>query len=342
MRLRARFLVTSFLVLTTLATSGSAAQNMPKETLEVARKMAGMVETGRAEENPSRFRAAARKTLQALNWGSIVPRGQMSIALVPEGQDLVRRLQTWTEPEAELPSAEEMKVWVNKLEDIYAIGSRMAIPAPSRQKLNRARQVLEVELQRSMYEEARGGGSDLTQRLGNLVARYIMNPLFGERSRAARRILVLVCFALLALLLAHVVWELLQAAGGAGRTGGGSRATGTERPIGYGLSVQQFLGRGDEARESNKPFRAMGLYYLALVTFLAAKGWTTFDRTLTNWEHYQKVRRSDGLDEQQLQQLAEVTRFFDESLYGKRRASGQDVQWLRDQVTKLVEGGEAT
>jgi hypothetical protein len=308
----------------------------PKHVLRRSRELAGRLESGEAQANPAAWRDDAAETLRLLLWTSTVPGGQMAVPLVPEGQELVQQMRGWAGGELPLPEAETMRDWVRTLEEIYRRGRRLSSPPPTPQQRARARQVLQLELGGSAYTEARDSGTSLSQRLANLAARYVMDPLFGKRTGAARQILLVICCVLLGLLLAHVIWELARARGaGTGRRDA-SATVSREEMLTSARTPGQFLDRGDAAREEGNLLRAMGLYYLALLTALARAGCTDLDRSLTNWEHYRRTSRSGRLQPGQLDRLAEVTEFFDRRCYGTHAASREDVTHLREQVHQMI------
>jgi hypothetical protein len=312
-------------------------QRNPQAIIRRGRRLLQMLENGAAREDPVKWRSYAAETLRLLLWTSIVPGGQMAPALVPTGDRLVRKMRTWAGGEVPPPTPQEMRQWVQDLQDIYRLGRRLSSSPPNQKQLARARNVLQLELSRSIYVEARRPGANLSQRLANLVARYVMDPLFGKRTRPARHALLVICFALLALLLAHVIWELARASRQSASHGGTSSSVKGEELLARSRTAEQLLARGDAAREDGELLRAMGLYYLALIAALAKAGCTPLDRSLTNWEHYHYSSRCRQLDNRQVSRLEEMTRFFDHHCYGPRSPSGDDADHLREQVAEFVD-----
>lgn len=317
--------------------AGEASLRQPSHVLQRSRELVRRLESGRAQQNPEAWRDYAAETLRLVLWTSTVPGGQMSVPLVPEGQDLVQQMRGWAGGELPLPEAETMREWVRTLEEIYRQGRRLSAAPPAPQQRARARQVLQLELGGSAYSEARESGTSLSQRLANLAARYVMDPLFGKRTSAARHVLLVVCCVLLGLLLAHVIWELARAGRAGGSRRDASATVSREEMLASARTPGQFLDRGDAARKAGDLLRAMGLYYLALLTALARAGCTDLDRSLTNWDHYRRTSRSGRLTPDQLDRLAKVTEFFDRRCYGAGTATREDTTHLREQVDEFIE-----
>jgi len=110
---------------------------------------------------------------------------------------------------------------------------------------------------------------------------------------------------------------------------------------GYVLSVssgEDVLKQADGARAGGNPVRAVGLYYLALIAWLAEAGCTRLDRTLTNWEHYQLAQASGRLEPEKLRRLADLNAFFDDHCYGGQVLSEDAVAEFRRSILNLRSG----
>ena len=73
--------------------------------------------------------------------------------------------------------------------------------------------------------------------------------------------------------------------------------------------------------------------YAGLLLTLNRLGWIEFDKTRTNWEYLQSVKRRNKTVARRMRPLTKV---FDEKWYGKKDCSEEDYQRFREELDRVV------
>jgi len=293
--------------------------------------------SGPTRPAPGAWKRRARRLLRRIERSEALANSTVRVAELEPAAELLLELRGWASSGSELPKARDFRLWLRRLRRQLTSTQRLGRAPPARESLNaRRRQLSRILRQRAYAEPARGGAS-LRARVAELVARYVLEPLLGSSRRsAARKVLLVVCLALLALLVGHVLWEL-WALFRRGRAQ--SQRAWFRSPVSAVQALgepAELLARGDRALGAGQPLRAMGLYYMAALCHLASAGCTRLDRSLTNWEHYRRARGSGRLGEEALERLRQLNALFDEHCYGGARPSEESVKRFRTLVVELA------
>jgi hypothetical protein len=104
-------------------------------------------------------------------------------------------------------------------------------------------------------------------------------------------------------------------------------------------TVDEWLELADSLVKENKYREAVRCLYLACLLRFDEKAIARFDRSQTNWEHYNRIQVSDKLP--QGLKFGPPTQSFDHIWYGNKKASISDVtqfkSWYEDIVARLKE-----
>jgi len=289
-----------------------------------------------AQIGPETWHRRARILSKRLTGLAPVPGSRVQASDVPPIAEMIEQLRVWAAPEARLPSAAQYHAWLTRLRKELDGIRRLGAAPPEEDVRRLARAELSSILEQRAYREFAEARPGLRARIADLVARYILAPMVGtKRAAAARRAVVIVCLALLGLLVGHITWELWTMLRRGQAVATGERAGtpgGCVRPL---SSAEELLARGDRMRQAGRVTQAIGLYYLALISWLAGARCTRLDRTMTNWEHYRLARESGRLNEEDVRRLAELNAFFDDHYYGGRSPSSASVERFRSRILQL-------
>jgi len=302
--------------------------------LEEVSLLGGRLEAVRTEQDARAWRAQAGRLGDGLGELVFPESGNLVLGEMEYFRPALTGLREWSDSERPLPSLREYRVWSEGLREALAGGQKLAFRAPDASTLAQARVRLTRILRQRSYREVLHSEPGLAEKIADLIYRYVVVPMFGERGTSVRGWVIVGCLVLLALLLAHTVWEVWFIYRGGRRAGGGPG----EGALGYALSLasgEDLLRRGDGMRSGGRLTPALGLYYLALISWLAEAGCTRLDRTLTNWEHYRLARSSGRLVPDALGRLERVNAFFDDHCYGGRPLSADMVAGFRADVLGL-------
>ena len=212
----------------------------------------------------------------------------------------------------------------------------LEVAPPSESYLAASRSELSQILRQPAYTGGARPGPSLLERMVLLVARYVFTPLFGTRTGRTAKGVQIVSLVLLAVLLGHMGWELWHMF----RRRRGAQAEEASLPEARVLrlmSSEELFQQGERLRAAGRLRRAMGCYYMALLSWLAAAGCTRLDRSLTNWEHYRRAADSGRLSPHALRRLADLNAAFDEHCYGGRAVSETALVDFRTRVVGLKE-----
>jgi len=301
-------------------------------------RLTAALDTVRTDRQKQAWRADAGRLAERLGNLAFPEQGSTLVSETRHFLPALTALSDWSDPATPLPSAREFRQWAEPLKRTLTVGQRLATQSPSWENISEARIRLERVLRQRPYRQVLESAPGLLERIADLIYRYLLNPMFGAKGGAIRGWVIIICLVLLALLLAHMVWEVwLMYRGGRRGARGGLGAGGTGYPLSV-FSGEDLMAQADAAGEGGKLVRDVGLYYLALIVWLAEAGCTRLDRTLTNWEHYRAARDSDRLGPETLRRLAEVNAFFDDHCYGGRPLSSDGAAQFRQKVLGLRSG----
>jgi len=250
---------------------------------------------------------------------------------------LVSRLGDWAQgPQDALPTPSAYRAWLKRLRAAIERAQGLGRPSHGRAFLEGARRDMAAILEHPRYSgEPAPGRGGLFRRAAAWVEAHLLRPLFGAEGGTVARGLVVVALLLLAVILGHMAYELRwMLRSGISRQDWEGRlpSRGVVRAL---SSPQAWLEEGDRARRDGRPLRAVGLYYLALIGYLAEKGCTRFDRTLTNWEHFDRAAGSGKLSAQEAERLRELTHLFDGYCYGGQAPSPAGAERFRSLVLEF-------
>ena len=287
-----------------------------------------------------------RRAIQLADRGAglpLSPGSHVSLSHADPIGDMLQGLRAWGDPKGpRLPSLEQYRRWLLEFKQAMASAQRLDGSPPTLELIASSRGELCRILEQRAYTDIVEAKSGLLERIAEMLRRYVLDPLFGPKSERARSVVALVALILLALLVGHITWEIW---GMLRHTGPRADQKGVGIPGFHALGIlsgEELLREGDRARAEGRLLRAIGLYYLSLIFWLAAADCTRLDRTLTNWEHYQAAARSRRMQGDDLHRLAEVNAFFDEHCYGGRPLSGTSVAQFRTSVVRLKDALHAT
>ncbi len=298
------------------------------------------LDSAQARRDPVAWRRRAFELTGRMARLPLVGGSDLTLPDAYSGADLLKSARQWAGPQAEaLPSAARYGSWLAELKLVLRSARRLGAQPPQRKSMAAASERLSVILSRRPYTDVAQTKPGLLETVAHLLVRYLLRPLFGEQAEAARNVVLILSFVLLALVIGHTVWELWH------MCHYGREAEGREGVQVPGLralrlfSGEELLREGDRVRAGGQFLRALGFYDLALLSWLAAAGCTDLDHSLTNWEHYRRAADSTRMRAEGLRHLAELSAFFDEHCYGGRALSEAlvaafraKVLWLREAV----------
>jgi len=299
-------------------------------------QLGAMLDAAREPQGLQAWRRRASAVSIRADSERLFERSELRLSDLYPTREMCAQLRLWADAEGEqLPSAARYQAWLRELKRALSDFQRLGTEPPSAPSRMQAQGELDSILQQPAYTEVARARPGLAARIAELVARYVFYPLFGpKRSATIQKAVTFVCLVILALLLAHTVWELWTALRSGRRLGAaqGRRALAQAVPL---ESAEELITRGDRLWTAGLLQQALGFYYLALISYLARARCTRLDRSLTNWEHYQLAARSGRLRDPDLRRLAELNGFFDEHCYGGLQPSEGSVRQFRAWVLEF-------
>ena len=320
----------------------SVAADEPKSAphaglLQELERLGTALEAARGSQDAETWRRMASETSIRMDSERLFERSEIRLSGIHPTQEMWGQLRLWAEAQGEqLPSAAQYAAWLRELKRALADFQRLGVEPPSMAARAHARGELDSILQQPAYVEVAQPRPGLAAKIAELIARYVFYPLFGpKRGTVAQKVVIVACLVILALLLAHTVWELWTAIR-SGRPAAAARRAGARLPrVTLLSSAEELLARGDRLRADGRLLQAVGFYYLAMISYLAHGRCTQLDHSLTNWEHYQLAARCGRLQERDLRRLADLNVFFDEHCYGGREPSDASVEGFRSSVVEF-------
>ncbi|MFP4027687.1 MAG: hypothetical protein ACLFWL_07850 [Candidatus Brocadiia bacterium] len=290
-----------------------------------------------ARKRPELWRDRAQVMFKRMRWALLIENSNIPIRITEKGDHLISTMRYWCEGEGDpLPEPENYYRWLEELSSLLQQAQPLSASPPARPHRQWAQRELRFLLGQPRYSHMAEKSQGLNERIAEFVSRYVIQPLFGRQRRSVRRIGLIICIALLVLIGIHMIWETVRALYQTSK----EKKKQTEDVPTESVALRraapgELLSRGDKARESGQYLRAAGLYYLTLLSILAREGCTALDRTLTNWEHYLRARRSGCLAESEIQKLERVNTFFDRCCYGGEKISDNQIDNFRKQIIEL-------
>ena len=306
------------------------------DALQEIDRLEVQLRAARPDQARDQWHADARRLFENLESLPFPQGGSAAVRDVEHFQPMLDPLREWAGTDAALPAPLQYRKWSESLKTTLAGGRRLEVAPPNGRDIAEAKIRLGRILAQRPYKEVLQSEPSLMERLAEVVYRYVIRPLFGERGHSIRNWVIAGCLLVLGLVIAHAVWEVWLIYGGGRRRAG--MDAGAIRLGGYVLSIssgEDVLKQADGARAGGNLVRAVGLYYLALIAWLSEAGCTRLDRTLTNWEHYQLAQASGRLEPEKLRRLADLNAFFDDHCYGGQVLSEDAVAEFRRSILNL-------
>ena len=337
---RHRLLAATMLLVCACGAARAADDGVHAELLRGLEQLGAQLESGQAHRDWPAWQQTGEDLRHSMAGLPLVRGARISLPAAFPDRNLLDRLDAWCSPRGPgPPTAEEYGHWLRQIRRTLGSAQRLGAAPPGYRELVDARVKLEEVLAQRAYTDIIDRRPSLSDRIEELITRYVLGPVFGRRSGVARRIVIVVSLVLLALLIAHMTWETWRMFRHGQTAGPRRRARGPVGPVLLLAGREELLARGDRLRGQGRLQEAIGLYYLALISSLARAGCTELDRTLTNWEHYQRARNSGRLTAGRVERLAQGNIFFDDHRYGGRTPSDPAVGQFRSLVAEFSDAG---